>query len=451
VQRRVGGLGAVALVVAAVLALAACSGSSGADPGPGSRQSQDATSSADAQRACGAVTTRLLASVQRYVDRYGATLSRNPTSSASPSTSPSSAPPSTSSGAGDDAELRSSLQQAQKELDSKNCDLAAFRTSFAAGLDKVTANGPLARAVLLRLTASMTGRLASSPKTITVTPSGDLAREVAALAPGSTVTLRAGRHVLRQPLVLLAGITLRGVGRERTTLSSRAAGALILVLSDQRTELRDLAVRHTGRRPASVLVGGPGSSIVLTGARLSGGFARKGSSDGQSGMGVLMTARAGDNTARGTTLQVTRTQVSDNTAAGLLLTGAHRASVRSTTFRTNGQCGVCFAGKSSGGVQRSTFENNGVGVAVLDQANPTVADNDFDGGQVAVQVSGRAAPTVRKARIDSPSRAGMIFGDRSSGRVDGARCQNITYGIVVSPQALPFIGRGNKCPISIGR
>jgi hypothetical protein len=90
-------------------------------------------------------------------------------------------------------------------------------------------------------------------------------------------------------------------------------------------------------------------------------------------------------------------------------------------------------------------------VAVLDQATPTVANNEFDGGQVAIQVSGRAAPTVRTARIDGPSRAGLIFGDRSSGRVDGARCQNITYGIVVSPQAVPFIGRGNTCPIAKGR
>ena len=88
---------------------------------------------------------------------------------------------------------------------------------------------------------------------------------------------------------------------------------------------------------------------------------------------------------------------------------------------------------------------------MLDQATPMLVDNDFDGGQVAIQVSGRAAPSVRAARIDSPSRAGLIFGDRSSGRVDGARCQSITYGIVISPKALPFIGRGNTCPVAQGR
>ena len=71
--------------------------------------------------------------------------------------------------------------------------------------------------------------LASTPETIAVSPADDLARKVAALAPGSTVTLRAGRYVLRQPLVLLAGITLKGAGRGRTTISSRVAGSLVLV------------------------------------------------------------------------------------------------------------------------------------------------------------------------------------------------------------------------------
>ena len=59
--------------------------------------------------------------------------------------------------------------------------------------------------------------------------------------------------------------------------------------------------------------------------------------------------------------------------------------------------------------------------------------------------------TPSSPRIDGASRAGVIFGDTSSGRVDGARCRNTGYGIVVSPKALPFIGRGNTCPLAQGR
>jgi hypothetical protein len=439
VQRRRQVLGAVALGVAAVLVLAGCSSSGGGNGGrtSGSTPSPSATSSADAQRACDAVTTRLLASVQRYVDRYGATLSSKPGGSESP-------------GSGDDTELRSDLQQAQREVLKKKCDIPAFRADFAAGLDKVTADGPLARAVLLRLTASVTGTLGSNPQTVAVSPGQDLARKVAALAPGSTVTLRAGRYVLRRPLVLLAGITIAGAGRQRTTISSPVAGSLMLVLNDGRTELRDLSVTHTGRRPASVLVGGPSSSIVLTDARLSGGFSPPGSKDGQSGNGVLMTARPNDTTTRGTTLQMTRSQLSGNSAAGLLLTGAHRASVRSSAFRSNGQCGICFAGVSSGAARSSTFTDNAVAVAVFDRAKPLLQKDTVTGGQVGVQVSGKGAPQVSDVRVTGASRAGFIYSESGNGRVNGATCNRVPYGIVVGPQSYPYIGR-TSCQLAKGR
>ena len=313
-----------------MLALAGCSGSGGGDDAGTSRStpSPSATSSADAQRACDAVTTKLLTSVQRYVDRYGATLSRNPGAPGSSSTS----------GTGDDTELRADLQQAQRERSRKKCDILVFRTDFAAGLEKVTADGPLARAVLLRLTASVTGEPPD--------PAEDRSRPRRGPGPpgggagtGSTVTLRAGRYQFRQPLVLLAGITLKGAGRGRTTISSRAAAPWSWCSTTAAPSCATWPSRTPGAGPRR-WSSAARASIVLTDARLSGGFARKGSNDGQSGTGVLMTSRAGETTARGTTLQMTRSQVSDNTAAGVLLTGAHRASVRSSAFRGNGQCGL---------------------------------------------------------------------------------------------------------------
>jgi len=423
------------MTLAVLLLLVGCS----QDPsGKESSTPSESSSSAD-PGACDGADEELLDTVRSYVEAYDAPVNGESGSGAS------------EVGA-DDGELRDALGRTRRTLDENGCDLKEFRTDFRAGMDDIKTRGPLANAVLLRLTASMTGTLARTPETVTVRPGQDLPAALARLAPGSTAVLSAGDHGLRQPLVLLSGVTLRGQGQPRTSISSTAAGSAILVLTDERTELRDLTLRHQGRKPSSLLVGGPSSSVVLTRARLTGATASgKAAAGDQSGSAVTMTARAGNAAPRGTTIQVTASDFVDNDVAGLLLTGAHRASIRRTTFRANGQCGVCFAGKSSGGVQRGAFRNNGVGVAVLDQATPTVTDNDFEGGQVAIQVSGRAAPAVRRARIDGPSRAGLIFGDRSSGRVDGARCQNITYGIVVAPQALPFIGRGNKCPISKGR
>ena len=425
-----------ALALAVLLVLTGCSqnGSEKGSPKP------SASPSSAAPGACRSATKQLLATVQRYVDAYDAPLDGGSEGSSG------------KVGA-DDAELRDALGSARKTLENNGCDLEKFRSDFQASMDDITTRGPLARAVLLRLTASMTGTLASNPETITLRPRQDLPAALARLAPGSTAVLAAGDYRLRQPLVLLSGVTLRGRGQRRTSITSTAAGSAMLVLTDGRTEVRDLTLRHQGRKPASLLVGGPSSSVVLTRARLTGARASAKATPGdQSGSALTMTARAGDDAQRGTTVQVTASDFSGNDAAGILLTGAHRASIRGTTFRANGQCGVCFGGESSGGVKGGTFTDNAVGVAVLDRATPTIVDSTFNGGQVAIQASGRAAPTVRSPRIDGASRAGLIYGDRSSGRVDGARCQNITYGIVVSPKALPFIGRGNTtCPIAQGR
>ena len=421
--------------LALVLGLTGCGGGTG-NP-PKTSASPSASESADAS-ACDGVTTRLLASVQTYIDAYGATLSGSPDSSSSGDTA-----------TGDDTELRSSLQVAQTDLAANGCDLADFRTDFASGLEEVTAKGPLARAVLLRLIASMTGTLSTTPQTIELTPGDDLARRLSALAPGSTARFAAGEYRLRQPLVLLAGITLHGAGKARTTLSSRAGGSALLVLTDGRVELRDLALVHTGKAPASVLVGGPSSSIVLTAARVSGGRAAKGAA-GQAGTGVSMTAREADTTSRGTTLQVTRSDFTGNDAAGILLTGAHRASVRGTTFRDNGQCGICFAGVSSGAARNSTFTDNTVGVAVFDRAAPVLADDTFTGGQVGIQVSGKGAPQVTDVTVDGASKAGFIYSEDGNGRVDGATCTRTPYGIVVGPKSYPFLAK-TDCQLAKGK
>jgi hypothetical protein len=425
-------------LLATALLVSGCGGGSSptVEPTPSSSATTSPSSSPSAG-ACDAVTTRLLASVQRYVDGYGATLSRRPASGSSSDT-------------GDDAELRATLQQAQTDLASNACDQAAFRKDFAAGLQQVTADGPLARAVLLRLTASMTGTLSSTPQTVSVATGADLARSVASLAPGSTVRLAAGAYLLRQPLVLLAGVTLVGAGRDRTTITSPAAGSAVLVLNDARTELRDLTLRHTGDRPASVLVGGPSSFLVLTDARISGGRTTRGASDPGAGSGVAMTSRSGDATPRGTTLQVTRTAISGNQAAGVLATGAHRVSIRASQLSGNGQCGVCFSGASGGAVRGSTLRDDAVGIAVFDTAKPLLQGLTVQGGQVGVQATGSAAPTIKGITVTAPSRAGLIYSEKANGRLDDATCARAPYGIVVGPSTYPLIGT-TSCTVAKGR
>lgn len=424
------------LALALVLALAGC--------GPSSTASGSASPSgpggSSSPAACDAVAPTLLGVVQRYVDQYAGT-GAAPTSTASPSATPSAAPT--------EDDLRDAIATARSEVRERGCDAKTFQSDVASGLGKVRADGALAKAVILRLTASVTGTAATKARTVSVAPGQSLARAVARLAPGSTVRLGAGRHVLKGPLVLLAGLTVRGAGRERTTVESAAAGSAVLVLNGDRTAFTDLTLRHTGTRPASVLVGGPASSVVLTRVRVSGGLAPKsGAGKDVAGSGVAMTARPDEETPRGTTLQVTGSNLSGNATAGVLVTGAHRASIRSSTLSDNGQCGVCFAGGSGGAVRGSTFTDNAVGVAVFDRAAPSLTDLRISGGQVGVQVNASGAPTLSRVTVDQAARAGFIYSGKANGRLARSRCVGTPYGVVVGPKAYPLVGGAVRCKLS---
>ena len=422
------------LVVLTGCSLGSSSGKSDPTPAPGRSTGPTATASTTSRAGrCAAVPTSLLAAVQTYVASYGAAVSGKAASSKAAATP------------GTGGSLQRALVTAQRELQADRCDMTRFRSAFSAGLHNVRAKGPVARAVLLRLTATMTGTAITSPSTVTVRPRQDLEGVLATLATGSTVRLTAGRYHLARSLVLLDGVTLRGAGRDRTSVTSTAGSSGLLVLTDARVELRDLTLRHQGSRPSTLLMGGPSSSVVLTYARVTGARRDKA---GNGGNGVMMTA-ASTSVGRGTTLQVTATQVVRNAAAGVLLTGRHAVSIRRSTFTDNGQCGLCFSGASAGAVLRSTFTGNAAGVAVFDQARPVVADDTFTKGQVAVQVAGHGAPEIRSVRISRVTRAAVIFSDSSTGRIDGAHCRKVPYGIVVSPHALPYVGK-NSCPLAKG-
>ena len=424
-----------ATVTAAVLVaglLAGCTG--GGDRPATSAGSSSSSSSASAARAdrCRQVAPTVLAAIQDYVDAYGTAVSGH---SASKPVSP----------AVGDRRLRTAITDARKQIDNFGCDAADYQSALTDGLGDISVRGPLARAVLLRLKASMSGSSATGAEPVTrdVSPGDDLPTVLSQVAPRSTLRLTGGTYRLPQALVLLQGVTLVGRGSDRTVLRSTAPDTSVLVLTDGRVDLRRLTLRHAGRKPASVLVGGPSSSIALTEVVVSGG---RSASSRAGGNGVLMSARGDARASRATTLEVTGSTVTGNDNAGILLTGGHRASVVRTRFGENAQCGICFADASSGAVHRGNFSDNAVGVAALGRSRPAVLDSILSGGQIGAQAAGTAQLVVRRSVFDGASRAGLLFGGRSSGRVAGSTCRDVRFGVVVSADAAPYV-TGGDCAV----
>ncbi len=117
-----------------------------------------------------------------------------------------------------------------------------------------------------------------------------------------------------------------------------------------------------------------------------------------------------------------------------------------TRFGDNGQCGICFADASSGAVHRGNFSGNAVGVAALGRSRPALLDSTLSGGQIGAQAAGTAQLVVRRSVFDSASRAGLLFGGRSGGRVAQATCRDVRLGVVVSADAAPYV-TGGDCAV----
>lgn len=392
---------------------------------------------------CAAAVDAIVYATERYVAGYATAGGvRAPDAGDADSEA---APSSSASPLGTDpyteVEFQDALTRAQTVLTEQACEARQVRTDLEEGLGFVQAEGPVAQAVLRQLAASLTGRVEQQVTARTVAPDEDLAEALAELLPGSTVELGAGEYALAEPLVILSGVILRGAGADATTIVSTAPEAAILALTNGRVEVADLAVRRDGETPGSVLLAGPAASVVVTGARLSGGVATE---DGLGGAAVLMFAGEDPVSDRGTTLEVTGSDLSGNEAAGAVLTGAHRASVAGSTVRDNGQCGICFLDASTGSVEATSFEANGVGVAVAGTASPVLVGGTIVGGEVGLQVSDAAAPFVSGVTIRGSARAAVIYTGTSGGALDGVTCEDVPFGIVVGPSVAPTLGQ-NAC------
>jgi hypothetical protein len=421
-----------ALVAVVLVTLVGCGDDGSREAGPPSDTAVDGT-----EAECAAAVASIVSATERYVRSYeeGRAVSAGTATVEDPSTSTTA--PDSDSETLTEAGFQATLADAQTVLTEQGCDPTRTRGELTSGLSRVSAEDPVADAVLRQLTASLTGEAATQP-TVTAVAVGDDLRDALARSPdGSTLQLEAGEYRLDGPLVLLAGIDIRGAGRDATTILSTAPEAAVLALTERRVELTGLTVHHVGDAAGSVVLGGPAASIVVSKARVTGG---KADSDGQGGAGILMYAGEDGAAGRGTTLEVTDAELRDNEAAGILLTGGHRSSIVGAVFASNGQCGICFLGPSDGSVEDSAFDGNGVGVAVAGTAAPSLLRISINGGEVGLQASDSAAPAVEGATISGSSRAAVIYRGPVGGSLSGVSCVNVPFGIVVDAEARPHIG-----------
>lgn len=342
--------------------------------------------------------------------------------------------------------LSDAVAAARQTREEFGCDSDVFTARLEAGLAELEPTTPIATAVWRRLSASILGKVRQDAGEWVLAPGDDLQDVVARAAEGTTVVLPEGTFELDETLVLLAGITLRGGGRDVTTVRSTAADAGMIVATAGLIRVEGLTLEMTGEKPASGLVAGPSASVALTDVRVTGAMA---GDDGAGGAGVYLSAEGDQGSGRGTTLEITDSAFENNAWAGVAVAGGHRVSIQSATFAGNGDVGIIFLDTASGSVDASTFTDNTVGLAATGTAAPTWLGSTVTGGSVGVQVDGSATPVVDGLRISGSSSAAVIFGARSAGSISGTTCENVPYGILIADTSAPTVGQ-NSCTIARG-
>lgn len=432
---------------AAALAVAACTLFAACDSGR-TEQQRSAAASASQAAECAEAVGSLLRVTQRYLDGVGGTTTggAGPTASSSASaTVGPTAPSSPRDPAAEQEQFTRALQDIRGYAADRGCAPGKFQTDLQAGLRRLTAGGPVARAVLLQLQADAAG---SPPRTGPLVPGDDIAAAVAAAPSGATVELSAGTFVLADTVALLRGVTLRGAGRDRTRLHAAAAGGALLVLTGEPVTIAHITVSRTGTAPGPVLSAAPVATLSLSGARVSGARADR---EGVGGVGILMSAGGGQTgRTRRTSLRITDTEVRDNAVAGVLVAGDHRAEIVRTVVARSGQCGVCFLGTSDGIVRASRLSDNDAGVVTGGDARPKIEGTTVTGGQVGIQAIERSAPEIIRTTVTKAARAAMIWTGTATGRLEANRCVDVKFGIVVGPNAVPFLGT-NECQVARGQ
>lgn len=265
-------------------------------------------------------------------------------------------------------------------------------------LGRLTGGTPVQDAVADTFRADPLGTLDPSDPgagDVVVTSAETLAVALATAGSGTTIRLTAGTYAYASPLVVLRPVTLVGAGdgtaadRPATTITSRASGATLVVATGGNVELRDLALEHTGRQPASVMVVA-GGGYRFERVRLSGGVA----AEGVGGFGLVLRPSSGPLTPTGDARELTEVTASDNEGGGIVVAGAEQPTI--TRARVSGEagCGLCWVEQAAGTAVDSATSGLDVGLRVDGGAAPSVSGGRVDGAGVGVALTGSGSPAI---------------------------------------------------------
>lgn len=360
--------------------------------------------------------------------------------------------------------LEEAAAEARERMRQLDCEPADVRRMLEHEMERLRGEGPVADGVAATFRSVFLGSQDPSDTGavhVTVDDADGLVSAVASAGSGSTIELAPGEYRLEQPLALFRPVAIVGSGDAVPTIVSSADGAAILSLADGEVELQDVAVRHEGESPASVVVVRSGR-VRLDGADISGG--RQGADGG--GFGVLL--RSADDGARS---HIVDSTIRANAGGGIVVAGTDAPVVAEAILEGNGVCAVCYFQSGGGSLDGLEVRGSPIGVHVGDRSAPTIGGGSIgadevgvvfageargsvegttvSGGRIGLQVEGEAAPRLRTLSFAGVGEAAIVLTGNSAADVAEVTCAG---AIVLLLEATdPQLGGGISCPVVDGR
>ena len=346
-----------------------------------------------------------------------------------------------------DAEQAEMVAIAQAAVD-EGCNPTFMEELLAERIADLTGEGEVGRAIAAALRGD--GPILGPPvpilpttvpreeeaSTVIVEPGDDLDEILATVAPGSTIWFGAGVHEFDEPIVVDIDLNFRGAGADSSVISSSAEGVAVTFVGPGGFTMEDLTIEHVGDAEASVFLAIEGP-VRISDSVLRGGVA--GTEEAGGGHGLVFAfdqlpgfpertdaERAGD-------LVIERTTITDNAAAGVLVTGAAAPSIVGSTIEGNGGCGVCYTSRSGGTLRTSTVSGNQIGVQVSDTATPTIDDVDVqDSTAAGISIDGTTTVTVTDTRVVRNSGVGIQATGDATVELTGSTVSQHQVGVLAA-------------------
>jgi parallel beta-helix repeat protein len=344
----------------------------------------------------------------------------------------------------DIAAVQREVQQRAQEVIGRGCVPAVVEDAVLDAIAALSGDGAVGAAIAgaLKGETSAATQRESTASNVTVAPGDDVAAILARVGGGSTVTFAAGSYELTTTVVVDVSLEIVGAGRAATTISSSAPSVALAFVGPGELLVRDLALRHTGDEPASVVLAIVGG-VTLRDVEVGGG---SGIEQGGAGHGVVFAfedlpvfpARTPEQ--RAGPLVVERTTITGNESAGILVSGDAAPIISGSTISGNGTCGVCYTDAAAGSLETSTVEDNGrigvqvsgashpgvtgstvrrnpVGVFLTDTVIAHVSPTVFDANAVAIQLGGSAQLTATANAVPSADQVAVSLGETATATI----------------------------------